>query len=121
MYCLFNFARFYPCSRLQYAKFWDSVSNISGSNQCCGSGFGSVCFWASWSGSGSISQRYGSGSGFGSFYHQAKIVRKTSIPTVLWILHDFLSLENDLNVPLKSKKEKKCHGSATLDPTEKKI
>jgi hypothetical protein len=33
------------------------------------------------SGSGSISQRYGSRSG--SFYHQAKIVRKTSIPTAL--------------------------------------
>jgi hypothetical protein len=32
-------------------------------------------------GFGSISQRYGSGSG--SFYHQAKIVRKTLIPTVL--------------------------------------
>ncbi len=32
-------------------------------------------------GSGSISQRYGSGSG--SFYHQAKIVRKTLIPTFL--------------------------------------
>jgi hypothetical protein len=30
-------------------------------------------------GSGSISQRYGSG----TFYHQAKIVRETSIPTVL--------------------------------------
>jgi hypothetical protein len=33
--------------------------------------------------SGSTSQRYGSGSGSGSFYHQAKIVRKTLIPTVL--------------------------------------
>ena len=32
-------------------------------------------------GSGSISQRYGSGSR--SFYRQAKIVRKTLIPTVL--------------------------------------
>jgi hypothetical protein len=32
-------------------------------------------------GSGSNSQRYGSGSG--SFYHQAKIVRKTLIPTAL--------------------------------------
>jgi hypothetical protein len=31
--------------------------------------------------SGFTSQRYGSGSG--SFYHQAKIVRKTLIPTVL--------------------------------------
>jgi hypothetical protein len=32
-------------------------------------------------GSGSISQRYGFGSG--SFYHHAKIVRKTLIPTIL--------------------------------------
>jgi hypothetical protein len=35
------------------------------------------------SGSGSISQRYGSRSGSGPFYHQAKIVRKTLIPFVL--------------------------------------
>jgi hypothetical protein len=34
-------------------------------------------------GSGSISLRCGSGSGSGSFYHHAKIVRKTMIPTVL--------------------------------------
>ncbi len=47
-------------------------------------------------GSGSISQRSG------SFYHQAKIVRKTLISTVLWLLFDFLSLENDVNVPSKS-------------------
>ncbi len=33
------------------------------------------------SASGSTSQRYGSGSGF--FYHQAKKVRKTLIPTAL--------------------------------------
>ncbi len=32
-------------------------------------------------GSGSVSQRYGSG--FGSFNHQAKIVRETLIPTAL--------------------------------------
>jgi hypothetical protein len=38
-------------------------------------------FGPSGSGFGSISQRYRSGSG--SFYHQAKIVRKTLIPTVL--------------------------------------
>ncbi len=37
------------------------------------------------SGSGSISQRYGSG----SFYHQAKIVRKTLIPTILWLFLTF--------------------------------
>jgi hypothetical protein len=34
-------------------------------------------------GSGSPSHRYGSGSG-GSFYHQAKIVRKTLIPNVFF-------------------------------------
>ncbi len=39
------------------------------------------------SGSGSISTRFGSGSGF--FYHQAKIVRKTLISTVLWPLSGF--------------------------------
>jgi hypothetical protein len=49
------------------------------------------------SGSRFTSQRYGSGSG--SFYHQAKIVRKTLIPTVLLLLLDFLSLKNDVNVP----------------------
>jgi hypothetical protein len=39
------------------------------------------------SGSGSISQRYG------SFYHHAKKVRKTLIPTALGLLFDFLSLK----------------------------
>ncbi len=59
------------------------------------------------SGSGSISQRYGSGSGSGSFYYQAKIERKTLIPTVLWwLLLDFLSLKNDVNVPSKSNNQK---------------
>jgi hypothetical protein len=48
-------------------------------------------------GSGSISQRYGSGSGSGfgsgsgSFYHHAKIIRKTLISLTLF---DFLSLKN---------------------------
>jgi hypothetical protein len=54
------------------------------------------------SGSGSISQRHGSG----SFYHQAKIGRKTLIPTVLLLLFDFLSLKNDVNVHLKSNMKK---------------
>ncbi len=35
----------------------------------------------------------GSGPGSGSFCHQAKIVRKTLIPTALWPLFDFLSLK----------------------------
>ncbi len=39
------------------------------------------------SGSGSTSQRYASGSG--SFYHHAKIVRKTLIPTILWLFLTF--------------------------------
>jgi hypothetical protein len=38
-------------------------------------------------GSGSISQRYGSESG--SFYHYAKIVRKTLIPTILQLFFTF--------------------------------
>ncbi len=48
----------------------------------------------------------GSGSGSGSFYHQAKIVRKTLIPTVLRLLLDFSFLKNDVNVPSKSHKQK---------------
>jgi hypothetical protein len=53
--------------------------------------------------SGSIRQRYGSG----SFYYQAKIVRKkTLIHTVLWLVLNFLSLKNDVNVPSKSDSRK---------------
>ncbi len=59
------------------------------------------------SGSGSASQRYGSGSGSGSFYHHAKIVRKTLIPSSLRLFLTFLSLKNDVNVPSKSNKQKK--------------
>jgi hypothetical protein len=55
-------------------------------------------------GSGFTSQMYGSGSG--SFYRQAKIVRKTLIPTVLVLLLNFLSLKNDVKVPSKSTKKK---------------
>ncbi len=43
-------------------------------------------------GSGSTSQRYGSGSGSGSgsfYHHHAKIVRKTWIPTILWLFLTF--------------------------------
>ncbi len=40
-------------------------------------------------GSESISQRYGSGSVSGSFYHHAKIVRKTLISTILWLFLTF--------------------------------
>jgi hypothetical protein len=48
-------------------------------------------FGPPWSGSGSTSQRYGSGScsGSGSFYHHAKLVRKTLIPTILRLFLNF--------------------------------
>jgi hypothetical protein len=62
-----------------------------------------VCFWAPGSGSGSVSQRYGSG----FFYHQAKIVSKTLIPTVLCLPYDFLSLKIYVNVASESNKIKK--------------
>ncbi len=55
-------------------------------------------------GSGPVSQRYGSGSG--SFYHQAKIVRKTSFCFVTSFLGYFLSLKKVDNVPSKSNKQK---------------
>ncbi len=42
-----------------------------------------------------------------SFLHPAKIVRKTFISTVLWLLYDFLSQKNYINVPSRSKKPKK--------------
>ncbi len=54
------------------------------------------------SGSGSISQRYGSG----SFYNQVKIVRKTLFSTFFCLLFYFLSLKNDVNVPSKTNKQK---------------
>jgi hypothetical protein len=57
-----------------------------------------MCFGPPGSGSGSISTRYGSG----SFYHQAKVVRKT----FLSVLSDILSLTNDVNVAFKSNKRK---------------
>ncbi len=63
-------------------------------------------------GSGSTSQRYGSGSGScsgfgsGSFYHHAKIVRKT-LSYYFVTLIEFLSLKNDVNVASKSHKQKK--------------
>ncbi len=49
-------------------------------------------------GSGSVNRGYRYRSGSGSFYHQAKILRKPLIPPVLSHLCDFLSLKNDVNV-----------------------
>jgi hypothetical protein len=39
------------------------------------------------------------GSGF--FHHQAKIERKTLIPTVLWLLYDFWFLKNDVDARVR--------------------
>jgi hypothetical protein len=50
--------------------------------------------------SGSISQRYGSGSRSGSFYHQAKIVS-----TVCDFFMTYYLRKNDLNVSSKSNKQ----------------
>jgi hypothetical protein len=52
--------------------------------------------------------RYGSvsGSGSGSFYHEAKIVRKTLIAIVLLLLYDFVSLKNDVNLASKRSRQK---------------
>jgi hypothetical protein len=74
-----------------------------GEEQCCGFGsVGAVCFWASW-----IRIRI-------HYYEvwiqillpSSKIVRKTLIPTVFWLLYDFSSLKNDVNVASKSNKQK---------------
>ncbi len=56
-------------------------------------------------GSGSNGQRYGSGSGPGSFYHHAKIVRKTLIPTILWLFWLFI-FKKWCKCPSKSNKQK---------------
>jgi hypothetical protein len=65
-------------------------------------------------GSRSISTRYGSG--YGSFYYQAKVVRNTLIPTVLGLLYDFVSFKNNVNVASKIYKEKmfNCHLEGSL-------
>ncbi len=60
--------------------------------RCCRSG--SAGFGPSGSASGSVSHKYGSGieSDSGSFHQEAKIVRKTLISTVLWLIYDFYRL-----------------------------
>jgi hypothetical protein len=79
----------YPYANISYIALRNSVADPD-----------PYVFGPPGSGSGSISQRHGSGSG--SFYHQAKkVVRKTLIPTVLLLLFDF-SLKNYVNVPSKS-------------------
>ncbi len=75
--------------------------------QCSESGStGSTCFGPPGSGSGSISQRYGSGSGSVPFCHHAKIVRKTLIPTILLLFLTFYLWK--IMLPSKSNKQKKC-------------
>jgi hypothetical protein len=55
-------------------------------------------------GSGSISQRFGSGSG--SFYHQANIVRRNLILLLNDFFSTFLSFKNYVNGPLKTNQQK---------------
>ncbi len=103
------------------ALAWEE--RLAGEKWCSGAfiihwhwGSGSVCFGTPGSGFGSISQRYGSG----SFYHQAKRVRKTMIPTVLWLLYDFLSLKNDINVFSKNNKQKNFKYVSFLNVSDEK-
>jgi len=70
---------------LTRCPLWDSVADLEPNPD-------PYVFGPPWS--GSISQRYGSG----SFYHQEKIVRKTLILTVCDFFLTFLSLKNDVNV-----------------------
>jgi hypothetical protein len=60
---------------VRYTYFWQFLGSRAGS-------VGSIPYVFGPPGSGSISQRYGYGSGC-LYYHQAKIVRKKLIPTVL--------------------------------------
>jgi hypothetical protein len=99
---LFNFD--FDADPVPYPAFWSNVDPDS--DQCSGpesGSTGSTCFLPP--GSGSTSQRYGSGSG--SFYHHAKIIRKILNLAILW-LSDFLSLKNNVNLPSKSNKQKLC-------------
>ncbi len=50
--------------------------------------------------------RQGRGSGFESGSSRHHAVRKPLIPTVLWLLYDFLSVKINVNVPSKSNKKK---------------
>jgi len=79
-----------------------------------------MVFGPSGSWSGSVSQRYGSRfrSGSEPFYHHAKIVKKTSIPTVLWLLYNFLFLKNDVNVTSISNKQKNIEFFYVLNVTD---
>jgi hypothetical protein len=53
--------------------------------------------------SGPVRRRYGSE----AIHHQAKIVRKPLVSSILWLFFDFLTVKNDVNVPSKSNKLKK--------------
>jgi hypothetical protein len=65
--------------------------------KCCGFGSGSagsVCFWAS---------------RIRIHPSSSKKSKKNLVSTVLWLLYDFLSLKNDVNVPSISRKKKKTY------------
>ncbi len=96
-----------------FSLFWRQYNVQQSLNQCCGSG--SVCLWAF--------QIRLSDVRIWSFSHQAKIVRKTLIPTVFWLLYDFLSLkQNNFCCRLSGSVSQRCgsgsvpicHGSETL-------
>jgi hypothetical protein len=83
---MFKFIKHFAFTSCEAVGGGRTVAKSVSLHECCGSG--------------SVSQRYGSG----SFYHQEKIVRRTWIPTVLRLL---FILKNDENVSSKSNTESK--------------
>ena len=79
------------------------TSNLPKAKQCSGSGsVGTICFWASW-----IRIR------ISNLYVRIRILPPTSKKFkknldfyCLWLLNDFLSLKNDVNVPSERNKHK---------------
>jgi hypothetical protein len=90
------YLRFYKQAEPAFFKFLPDGATIflsvpcNHSYKCCGSGSRSV-------GSGFVSQR----TGYGSFFHHAKIVRKILSSTVCDVFTDFLSLKNNVKCTFK--------------------
>ncbi len=82
----------WPITFLDLKIFFIEAFTLSYSKPCCGSAY---VFGPSGSASRSVSHKCGSGSG--SFHHQAKIVSNFCCFVTSY---DFLSLKNEVNVPV---------------------
>ncbi len=82
-------------------------------NQCCGS----VCFWTSRIRIRHYLNASGSGSGSESFHHEEKIAKKSwFVCTLMWLLYDFLSLKNYVNVHLQKVISQKTSSGIDISP-----